>query len=62
MIMNASQELPGYTLPEGEAFALLALYKAGVGESYELIVPLASLPGILGRPQQLAKVKYLLLP
>jgi hypothetical protein len=30
MIRNASQELPGYTLPEGEAFASLALHKAGV--------------------------------
>ncbi len=30
MITNASQELPGYTLPEGDAFASLALYKAGV--------------------------------
>lgn len=37
MITSASQELPEYTLPEGEAFASLALYKAGVLGFAELL-------------------------
>ena len=30
MITEASQDLPEYSLPEGKAFGLLALHKAGV--------------------------------